>query len=75
MNDLEQEAQMIFETIKWWDNEVAVVLERLSVLNEQEPRDEKEIIKLQEKLHYLFIKGKNEIKNVDTFFEKWDLDK
>ena len=74
MSDIEQEAKMISATIEWWQGEVSAVVERLAILNEQEFRDEKEIEKLEKKLQFLYCKGVSEVKNVDKFFRKWDLD-
>ena len=74
MSDIEQEAKMISATIEWWHGEVSAVVERLSILNEQEFKDEEEIEKLEKKLQFLYGKGVSEVKNVDKFFKKWDLD-
>ena len=74
MSDIEQEAKMISATIEWWQSEVSAVVERLMILNEQEFRDEEEIEKLEKKLQFLYCKGVSEVKNVDKFFRKWDLD-
>ena len=74
MSDIEQEAKMISATIEWWQSEVSAVVERLSILNEQEFKDEEEIEKLEKKLQFLYGKGVSEVKNVDKFFKKWDLD-
>jgi hypothetical protein len=74
MSDIEQEAKMISATIEWWQGEVSAVVERLAILNEQEFRDEEEIEKLEKKLQFLYCKGVSEVKNVDKFFRKWDLD-
>lgn len=74
MSDIEQEAKMISATIEWWQSEVSAVVERLMILNEQEFRDEEEIEKLKKKLQFLYCKGVSEVKNVDKFFKKWDLD-
>ena len=74
MSDIEQEAKMISATIEWWQSEVSAVVERLMILNEQEFRDEEEIEKLKKKLQFLYCKGVSEVKNVDKFFRKWDLD-
>ena len=74
MSDIEQEAKMISATIEWWHGEVSAVVERLSILNEQEFKDEEEIEKLEKKLQFLYGKGVSEVKNVDKFFRKWDLD-
>jgi len=74
MSDIEQEAKMISATIEWWQGEVSAVVERLAILNEQEFRDEEEIKKLEKKLQFLYCKGVSEVKNVDKFFRKWDLD-
>lgn len=74
MSDIEQEAKMISATIEWWQSEVSAVVERLMILNEQEFRDEEEIKKLKKKLQFLYCKGVSEVKNVDKFFKKWDLD-
>ena len=74
MNDIEEEAKMISATIEWWQGEVSDVVEKLTLLNEQEFRDEEEIEKLKKKLQFLYCKGVSEVKNVDKFFKKWDLD-
>ena len=74
MSDIEQEAKMISATIEWWQSEVSAVVERLMILNEQEFRDEEEIEQLKKKLQFLYCKGVSEVKNVDKFFKKWDLD-
>ena len=74
MNDIEEEAKMISATIEWWQGEVSDVVEKLTLLNEQEFKDEEEIEKLNKKLQFLYCKGVSEVKNVDKFFKKWDLD-
>lgn len=74
MNDIEQEAKMISATIEWWHNEVSTVVERLTVLNEQQFKDEEEINEQEKKLRFLYYKGASEVKNVDRFFKKWRID-
>jgi predicted nucleic acid-binding Zn-ribbon protein len=74
MNDIEQEAKMISATIKWWNDEVSAVVERLEILHNQDIKNEEEINKAENKLSYLYKKGSSEVKNIDRFFKKWDLD-
>lgn len=74
MNEIEEEAKMISATIKWWNDEVSAVVERLEILHNQDIRNDEEIKKAENKLGYLYKKGSSEVKNIDRFFKKWDLD-
>lgn len=58
MNDIEQEAKMISATIKWWNDEVSAVVERLEILHNQDIKNEEEINKAENKLSYLYKKDR-----------------